>query len=153
MTTHVDVLHTLYGLVDETDLRRLARHSADFPHQHLPGRGASLAEIASVFVDQASPEMWARFVEALAAERPSPKSAADIARLRAFTPTLAANPEAAQAKQAAREEHIKACIKAARSVLRDLADKPRDAQLVALGAADAYLIEALYGNQTRPETP
>ncbi len=79
-----DVLRTLYTLVNEDQLRTYAGIFAGFPREHLPGRGASLAEIAAVVVDTATPEVWAKFVSTLAAERPN--RAACIECLRGWTP-------------------------------------------------------------------
>ncbi len=58
---------------------------------------------------------------------------------------LAAQLAQAQAKQAVQEEYVTARMIAARSVLRGVADEPRASQITALDAADAYLVDALYG--------
>ena len=79
-----DVLRTLYTLVNEDQLRLYACAFARFPLEHLPGCGASLAEIAAAVVDTATPEVWAKFVSSLAAERPN--RAACIECLRGWTP-------------------------------------------------------------------
>ena len=50
------------------------------------------------------------------------------------------------------EEYTAAQIRAARSVLHGVADEPRASQVTALDAADAYLIEALYGKPKPSET-
>lgn len=43
------------------------------------------------------------------------------------------------------EVHVRACIHAARTALCGVADAPREEQIVSLRAADAHLVEALYG--------
>lgn len=79
-----DVLTTIYTLVSEEQFRRYACTFARFPHECMPGRGASLSEIAAVVVDTASPEVWSRFVDALA--EPYKRRPAEIALLRRWTP-------------------------------------------------------------------
>ena len=84
MTLRDDVLTTLYSLVSDEQMRMYACTFAGFPHERLPGRGASLADLAAVVVDTATPEVWARFVDALA--EAYKRRPAEIALLRRWIP-------------------------------------------------------------------
>ena len=79
-----DVLRTLYTLVNAEQLRMYAASFSGFPRERLPGRGASLAEIAAVVVDESTPFVWGLLVKTLSAERPN--RAACIECLRGWTP-------------------------------------------------------------------
>lgn len=82
--TRADVLTTLYTLVSDDQLRMYACIYAGFPREWLPGRGASLADLAAAIVDTATPEVWAKFVSSLSADRP--KRYVEISLLRRWVP-------------------------------------------------------------------